>query len=179
MPKKRVKHTPRAEELAKHALQTLLMEAALDCLQQKDTNNGRLPHGYMTGVLKCMGHPKLNRDIVNYQISKLEEARSKVEAVGTPGSASNAIDDVSALTSPSMFSNSSDSSSRLKGGRPKQTPRTLLKHEEKKKKSAMTQATKEYARRKKQKKRLATGELSQESTERQQITRRYRYPIAY
>ena len=65
------------------------MEATIDCLQQKDANNGRLPHGYRTGVLKRMGHPKLNLDMVNYQITKIEQARSKVDTeAGTPGTQS-------------------------------------------------------------------------------------------
>ena len=133
MPKKRANiPTTRAEELEKHALQTLLMEAAIDCLQKKNANNGRLPHGYMTGVLKRMGHPKLNRDMVNYQIAKIEQARSNEIVPGTPSNQSNVVDDVSALTSPSMFSNSSESSSRAKGGRPKSTPRVLKKEESKK-----------------------------------------------
>ena len=71
---KRKKVVTRAEELEKHTIQTLLMEAATECLQEKDSNNGRLPHGYMSSVLKRMGHPKLNRDMVNYQVSKLEQA---------------------------------------------------------------------------------------------------------
>ena len=161
MPKKRANiPTTRAEELEKHALQTLLMEAAIDCLQKKNANNGRLPHGYMTGVLKRMGHPKLNRDMVNYQIAKIEQARSNEIVLGTPTNQSNVVDDVSALTSPSMFSNSSESSSRAKGGRPKSTPRVLKKEESIKKQLVMEQATKAFVKRRKETKRLSSGELA-------------------
>ena len=117
MPKR--KQLTRAQELEQHAIQTLLMEAATDCLEKKDANDGHLPRGYMSSVLTRMGHPKLNRDMVNYQISKLEQARlnNNNSATTTPNQSHN--DDVSALTSPSMFSNSSESSKRAKGGRPK------------------------------------------------------------
>ena len=127
MPRRKTQPT-RAEELEKHVVHTLLMEAATECLDKKDANNGRLPHGCMAQVLSRIGHPKINRDSVNYQIAKLEEFRAKASPAIDTTPTTNVFDDFSELTSPSMFSNSSESSTtRAKGGRPK---KVLLMNEQ-------------------------------------------------
>ena len=131
MPRK-AKTLTRNEELEKHAFRSLLMEAVTEILQVKDDNGGKVPYGTYEIVLGRIGHPKVNREAVKYQIRKLESARAKSNVITTTDvdplntlpvqpSTPGVADDISQLTSPSMLSNSSDSSTirRRKAGRPK------------------------------------------------------------
>ena len=76
MPRK-AKTLTRNEELEKHAFRSLLMEAVTEILQVKDDNGGKVPYGMYERVLGRIGHPKVNREVVKYQIRKLESARVK------------------------------------------------------------------------------------------------------
>ena len=122
------------QQRQKQLIQECLLEAAERCIEAKDRNDGKLPHGCMKRVLADIGCPELNRDKVNYKISQLEEDRKKC-APTTPNGHVAVVDDlsttnISQLTSPSIMSQLTEesevSSGRNKGGRPKKLIETII-----------------------------------------------------